>query len=59
MEDGILGMPDGWELYVDGTMLEGYRIENYITDNGYWKPSARQIQQKKEMHNEPTGNQIL
>lgn len=35
LEDEILGTPAG--RCGDGTMLEGYRIENYVTDNGYWE----------------------
>lgn len=35
LEDEIIGKPAG--RCGDGTMLEGYRIENYVTDNGYWK----------------------
>ena len=35
LEDEILGKPAGWRG--DGTMLEGYRIGQYVTDNGYWK----------------------
>ena len=35
LEDEILGKPAGWRG--DGTMLGGYRIENYMTDDGYWK----------------------
>lgn len=35
LEDEIIGKPAGWRG--DGTMLEGYRIGNYVTDNGYWE----------------------
>lgn len=32
--DEVLGAPAGWKG--DGTCLEGYRIENYLTDDGFW-----------------------
>lgn len=35
LEDEIIGKPAG--RCGNGTMLEGYRIENYVTDNEYWK----------------------
>lgn len=35
LEDEIIGKPAG--RCGDGTMLEGYRIENYVIDDGYWK----------------------
>lgn len=35
LEDEILGKPAGRRG--NGTLLEGYRIGNYVTDNGYWK----------------------
>ena len=35
LEDEIIGKPAG--RWGDGTRLEGYRIENYVTDNEYWK----------------------
>lgn len=35
LEDEILGKPAGWRG--DGTMLEGYRIENYAENDGFWR----------------------
>ena len=35
LEDEIIGAPAG--RCGDGTNLEGYRVENYVTDNEYWK----------------------
>lgn len=33
--DEVLGAPVGYKG--DGTCLEGYRIENYFTDDEFWK----------------------
>lgn len=38
LEDEILGKPAGWRG--DGTMLEGYRIGQYVEDNSYWKTTG-------------------
>lgn len=38
LEDEILGKPAGWRG--DGTMLEGYRIGQYVTDDSYWKTTG-------------------
>lgn len=36
--DEVLGAPAG--MNGDGTCLEGYRLENYFTDDEFWKTIA-------------------
>lgn len=35
LEDEILGKPAG--IHGDGSDLGGYRIENYLTEDGFWR----------------------